>query len=144
MDIKKNIAIITFGNVITSSFIILNGIVLSRCLSMTDYGTYRQVYLIFSLLQSVMLLGIPQSINYFMPIFDRKAQKTFLFQAVIITLIIGFAVSLIMYLNASLFAKQFNNTNLSFILRLYAIIPIFVLPTTFFRNFFIVINKHLR
>ncbi|MFX0134054.1 MAG: oligosaccharide flippase family protein [Candidatus Hodarchaeota archaeon] len=144
MGIKRNIGIITFGNVLTSSFAILNGIILSRCLTMVDYGTYRQVFLIFSILQSILLLGIPQSLNYFMPTFDRESQKTFLFQAVIITVIIGLAVSLIMFLNASLFAKQFNNSQLFYILRLYAIIPIFVLPVTFFRNFFIVINKHLR
>ena len=45
----------------------LIGIVLARMLTPEDYGSYRQLFLIYTTFSTVLLLGIPQSMLYFIP-----------------------------------------------------------------------------
>ncbi|MCD8480520.1 MAG: hypothetical protein LRZ88_10070 [Candidatus Cloacimonetes bacterium] len=50
------------------------GIALARLLSPQDLGSYRQLFLIYSTLAGVLLLGFPQSMQYSCP--KRGIKKT--------------------------------------------------------------------
>ena len=71
--------IISFGKVfnrISALFVI---IYLSYQLPKQDYGSYRQVWLLFNMFVPILSLGIPISVNYFFPLLRSEEKKTFIF-----------------------------------------------------------------
>ena len=64
-SIGKDALVLTISRVIelTLSFLIV--MVLSRTLSLVEYGTYSQIMLIMSFTSAIFVLGFPSSINYF-------------------------------------------------------------------------------
>jgi len=49
--------------------------VLSRLLSPADYGSYRQVWLVFFTLAPILELGVPPSVSFFGPQLAREALR---------------------------------------------------------------------
>ncbi len=60
-------ALITFGRFTERLVGILAGIALVRLLTKEDYGTFLQVGLIGEICASIVLLGLPQSLLFFLP-----------------------------------------------------------------------------
>lgn len=66
---KQNIGLdamkVTLSRVVTLSVSLLTAMLLSRYLSLQEYGTYSQLILILELVTTVFIIGLPSSINYF-------------------------------------------------------------------------------
>jgi O-antigen/teichoic acid export membrane protein len=56
-------------------------ILLVRLLDETDFGLYRTLWLLAATLPSVLALGVPQSLYYFLPRSDRARSSTYVLQA---------------------------------------------------------------
>jgi len=112
-----------------SRFVIktLIGMVLARILSQGDYGTYRQLFLVYTTISTLMLLGIPQSLLYFLPRADSEKQKQALISRTInLVSILSLAFALFMLLTAGLIARLMNNPALARLLPYFAIYPVFM------------------
>jgi len=99
------------------------GVLLARILTQTDYGTYRQLFMIYTLLSSIFMLGLPQSIYYYIPKSDPDTRKRFIKQTIDLATILGILSTFALLLTKNAIASLFNNPNLSLTLTIYAIYP---------------------
>jgi O-antigen/teichoic acid export membrane protein len=97
--------------------------VLSRLLSPQDYGTYRQIWLLFFMLVPVLELGVPQSVSFFGASLERERRKTYLAQNGIALVVSGMALGLGLFALAKPIATLFGNPELAAPLRAFALFP---------------------
>ena len=97
-SLSKKTFIILFGKVINRISALFAIIYLSYHLPKADYGSYRQMWLLFNMLVPILSLGIPVSVNYFFPLLKEKEQKSFIFQTYFSLAILGFLFSLLFFL----------------------------------------------
>jgi len=142
LSLSDRTGIILLGNIVNSAAGLALGIILVRVMSKSDYGTYRQVWLIFQTLSSILLLGIPSSILYFVPTLREDEQKGFIYQTVLFLLCIGFVMGIIFFFASGFIAEKFNNPGLAQFLKIMSIFPIFAMPTVYLQNFLIATDRH--
>lgn len=125
-DLVRKAGILSAADFIRLAVKTLIGIVLARILSQADYGTYRQLFMIYTLLFSIFMIGLPQSIYYFIPKSDPLTQKRFLRQTLDVFTVLGLFCSVVLLLFRSDIARLFNNQDLIKSLLLYAFYPFFM------------------
>ena len=67
MELSKKIIILIYGRAFSFLISLVIPIALTRLLLKEDYGTYQQLIMLYSIIQSILLLGIPQSLLYYYP-----------------------------------------------------------------------------
>ena len=67
MELSKKILILIYGRAFSFLISLVIPIALTRLLLKEDYGTYQQLIMLYSIIQSILLLGIPQSLLYYYP-----------------------------------------------------------------------------
>lgn len=133
---------ISIGMFCASLSTLVAGMVMSRYFSVADYGIYRQVQLVYNTLLPLFVLGLPQSVNYFLPQFtEEKKRKEFVMQTYNILLGIGVLFFLLMFFGGDILSGISKSKEVSGYLRIFAFYPLFTLPTVFYQNLFVVTNK---
>lgn len=117
------------------------GMILSRVLTVEDYGTYRQVWLLYYTVIPLFTLGISTSINYFIPGMEIKQQKTFIFQTFSGLFILGLLCAIFLYLSSGHFSVRFNNPVLAQLMKIFALVPLLTMPTSYYHNLYICLKK---
>lgn len=103
------------------------GIVLARILSMEDYGSYRQLFLIYTTFSTVLLVGIPQSMLYFIPKYELSGdRKRYITRIVDFISVLGLVFGLGILIFSGLIASRFANPSLKTLLILFAVYPLFM------------------
>lgn len=111
------------------------GIALARLLSPQDLGSYRQLFLIYSTLAGVLLLGFPQSMQYFLPkARDQKDRVKLITRTLNVVSILGILCAVLIYLGRTTIAQMFNNPGLAEVLPLYSLYPIFLFVTQIYTS----------
>jgi O-antigen/teichoic acid export membrane protein len=111
------------------------GIALARLLSPQDLGSYRQLFLIYSTLAGVLLLGFPQSMQYFLPkARDHKERIRLITRTLNVVSMLGILCALLIYLGRNMIARMFNNPALAEVLPLYSLYPIFLFVTQIYTS----------
>lgn len=111
------------------------GIALARLLSPQDLGTYRQLFLVYSTLAGILLLGLPQSMQYFLPkTHDLKERIRLITRTLNVVSLLGVICAAIIYLARHQIARTFNNPELSQLLPIYSIYPIFIFVTQIYSS----------
>jgi len=113
----------------------LVGIALARLITPKELGTYRQLFLIYSTFSTLMLLGIPQSLLYFLPkAADASAQKNIITRTMglVSLLALLFALSILLFRHEV--AYRFNNPQIGSLLLVFAIYPIFMFTTQLYNS----------
>lgn len=110
----------TFARFSSQAVRILILMVLSRLLSKTDYGSYRQIWLLSGVIATCFTLGLPYSCFYFIPRLEKNEQKTFIYQVLILLSLMGVLVSAGLYLGADLFSRMMSNAELANLIRIYS------------------------
>ena len=73
MDLSRKIIILIYGRAFSFLISLIIPIALTRLLLKEDYGTYQQLVMIYSVIQAILLLGIPQSLLYYYPRNESEA-----------------------------------------------------------------------
>jgi len=134
--------IISLGKALVKLSGLASAAVLSRYLSKDSYGTYKQVFLVYNTLIPLLVLGLPMSINYFVPqIKHPEKQKAFVLQTYTVLVLMGAVFSITLFFGAPFIAVWFGNPSLATLLRIFALIPVLALPTRFYQNLFICLDK---
>lgn len=71
-------------------------VVLARLLDLSEYGTFKQFFLLANTLYLALTLGMPQSLYYFLPRVDDPTRRTFLAQTLAWLLGAGALVALLL------------------------------------------------
>ena len=106
------------------------GIILARILSQGDYGSYRQLFLVYTTFSTLLLLGIPQSILYFLPkASDTTDQKRLISQTLHFITILSVLFTIALFSFRLPISRLFHNPALSTLLIIYAVYPLFIFVT---------------
>lgn len=74
-SLGKDAVLLTISKVMTLLITTVTGMLLSRLRTFEEYGTYSQLSLVVSLFSSIFMLGLPNSINYFLSRADSKEEQ---------------------------------------------------------------------
>ena len=72
MELSKKIIILIYGRAFSFLISLVIPIALTRLLLKEEYGEYQQLVMIYSIIQAILLLGIPQSLLYFYPRSEKE------------------------------------------------------------------------
>lgn len=117
------------------------GIFLARILTQADFGSYRQLFMIYTLVSAIFMVGLPQSVYYFIPKSDEETRKKIIAQTIDFISIFGLAASLLIIVSRSYIATLFNNPQLYKILVIYAFYPFFMFVSQLYYNVMIALQK---
>ena len=128
MKIFQKTFIVSIGQFASSMERIVVFMILSRTLSKYDYGTYQQVWLVYTLVSPIFMLGLPSSVLYFIPRNERQKHKTIVYQSLLLLEVVGIIFSAVTIITAPIVATQFHNPDLITYLRVFALYPLVSLP----------------
>ena len=103
---------------------LVTSMLLARFRSLGEYGTYSQLIMVTDLVSSIIMLGVPNSISFFLAKADTDAQRqkfmsVYLSLTTLLTIIIG--VSL--YFSMPLIIAYFNNPVIETFAYVFAVYP---------------------
>lgn len=122
---------------------IISAAVLSRILEKEDYGTYKQIIYVYSMLLVVFSAGLPRIFSYFLPRYSIEQGKAIVNKVTKLLLIIGFVFSLFLYFGSDMISIALNNSKLSRGLKLFSPIPLLLLPTLGIEGIFSTYKKNI-
>ena len=103
-------AFLISGKVVSGLSSIAGGIVLSRWLTVEQYGTYSQLILIASTLVLFSNLSLPRSLYYFLPCAQDEGEKKHIAsQIVLVTALASLTFAVLLFPASPLFAEFMQN-----------------------------------
>ena len=117
------------GQLCTFAIAFLSAPILSRYFDKVEYATYRQILYVYTSLQALFMMGLPNVFAYFIPRLSIGQQKTLVNKLTKLFLLIGACFSLALYLTSDLIANLLNNPELSTGIKIFSPFPLFTLPT---------------
>ncbi len=134
-NLSKQAGVLSLTEFIRFFFKTLIGIALARILTQGDYGSYRQLFLIYATFSTLLLLGIPQSVLYFLPRANTEAeQKLIITRTLNLITMLAFVFSSALVIFRAQIAVLFNNPELETLLIIYGVYPLFVFVTQLFSS----------
>ncbi len=125
---------VSLGRGIAALAGLATAMILSRLLPESQYGTYRQVWLIFFTLAPVFELGVPASASFFVPQLPREELKTYLVQNGLVLVASGSLLGLAFFAFGAPLETLFGNPGLAHLLRVFALFPAFTIPFNLTEN----------
>ena len=109
-SLGKDTILLTLSKMATLVITMLTGMMLSRFRSFEEYGTYSQLNLVITLFSSIFMLGLPNSINYFLARANSKLeQQNFLGVYYTLSTLLSIIMGVALALGAPLIAGYFKN-----------------------------------
>ena len=121
------------------------GIALARLITPAELGSYRQLFLIYSTFSTLLLLGIPQSLLYFLPKSKTaEDQKRIISRTLNIVSLLALIFAIAIFALKGFIAVKFNNPSLRPLLLIYAIYPLFIFITQLFSSIMLGLKRPLQ
>ena len=119
--LKRTVAL-SISRFANQAIAILGPILLVRLLPVDQFGSYREFLLYSSVLVSLILFGIPNSLTYFIPRYPER-ERNWLTQTVLVTLAATLAAIVVVYLARDVLRA---NTSFDFVLSLQLYLFFFI------------------
>lgn len=129
------------GQLCTFAIAFLTAPILARYFNKVEYATYRQILYVFSCLQALFTMGLPNVFVYFIPRLNERQQKAFINRMTLYFIIIGAGLSVTIYCAADIIADLLNNKELSIGLKIFSPFPLFTLPAIGVEGIYTAIRK---
>lgn len=101
---------LTISKMITIGISMISAMLLSRFRSLEEYGTYSQIMLVTNLITTLLMLGLPNSINYFLARTESSEERArFLSVYYTLSTILSIIIGLVLVCSTSLIVRYFNN-----------------------------------
>lgn len=132
---SKQAGLLTSAEFIRFGFKSLVGVILARILLPAEFGSYRQLFLIYTTFSTLMLLGIPQSVLVFLPKLRHvDSKREYISKVVNLITVLAFVFSFVILLFKGFIAEKFHNPQLSLLLIIFAIYPLFMFVTQIYSS----------
>lgn|GEM_PF-174378 len=135
-SVSKQAAVLIAGRGGAFLFTFFIPIFLVRFLTPTEYGTFKQVFLIHLTLINLLPFGIVQSLYYFIPR-EPEHRRIYLIQSILFLLIIGGVASLALVLGRGVISTLFHNPQIASYLILLGAFTYPMLVCSFFETILI-------
>ena len=129
-----------FGRLSSFALAFVSAAILSRFLSKEDYGTYKQIMYLYASFSLIFMAGLPETLTYFLPKLKKEEQKYLVLQFEIIFIFLGLLFSSCLYFGSSTIAEILNNPTLADALKIYAPVPLLLMPTFTMESIYM--NEH--
>ena len=134
--------ILAIANASQHVIMLILAMILSRYLPVADYGSYQQLFMIYTILVTVVSLGLPASIHYFIAKADSKEEeKACITQTYIILLGMSLITSVLFFFLSGLVSKGFHNPELNGLIKIYIWFFFFLTPIQFINQLLVVLDK---
>jgi O-antigen/teichoic acid export membrane protein len=120
---------VAMGSLSSFALAIVSAAILSRYFNKTDYGTYRQILYVYSTLLVVFTAGLPTVFSYFLPRFNLQQGKDIVWKISKVLFLLGAVFSLFLFVFSGVIADLLKNPELNTGLKVFAPIPMMLLPT---------------
>lgn len=101
---------LTASKIITLLISLVSNMLLSRFRTLTEYGTYSQLLMAINIACALLMLGLPNSINYFIAKAGTEEDRSrFLSVYYTLSTILSFIIGLVLVLSIPLLEKFFSN-----------------------------------
>src|SRR3990172_8226259 len=100
LNLSSKAGLVAFGSGLAQVITILISVVLARLLTKSDFGTSKQVFLLYAIFAPVFITGIPASIYYFLSILKNDKDKN-LCVSRSITLLLILSIVLAVFISSS-------------------------------------------
>jgi O-antigen/teichoic acid export membrane protein len=111
-NLGADATLLTFSKVATSAIAMVMTMMLSRVRSTDEYGTYSQILMVVNLVTSILMLGLPKSLNFFLARADSKEEKQrFLSLYYTLNTVLSLVVGLVLVLSVGVLEEIFDNTH---------------------------------
>jgi len=127
--VGDRVVLMMVSKAISHACFLLIAVVLAHALTLREFGTFNQVWLVNKSLFYMFSLGLPVSVYFFLPRLAASERKSFIAQTMVGLTVLALPFSLAMYLLAVPLAGYFHNPDLAHQLRLFAIWPLVTVPT---------------
>lgn len=134
--------VVVLGSLISSILKLALPIILVRLITKGEYGSYSQVMLLYSTFGIIFLLGIPQSIYYFIPQLSQEKRGGFILQSYILLFIFGAVLTLSFYLLSNSIGRWFNNDMLPHYIKIFSPYFMFMMPIQSLSPLLISTDRH--
>ncbi|MTI70086.1 MAG: polysaccharide biosynthesis protein [Firmicutes bacterium] len=133
---------LTSSKIVTMIISMIMAMLLSRFRTLEEYGTYSQILLVVNLSTNLLMLGLPNSINYFLSQAESEEEKNrFLSVYYILSTVLSFAIGIVLILSSSYIVKYFNNKSIETYLYFLALYPWSKIILSSIENVLIVCKK---
>lgn len=125
LSLAGEASILSLSKIIIQVLLLFSIMILTRKWTKNEYGTYSQMQISVNLLMSIMMLGLPNSINYFIVNSKTKADRNnYLSTYYTTSTILGVSVGIISILLIPFLEKYFMNDTFNNYIVFLAIIPL--------------------
>ncbi len=133
---------LTSAKLLTMLISLVSSMLLSRFRTLTEYGTYSQIMMTITLVSSLLMLGLPNSINYFLSKSDSEAEREkFLSVYYTINTFLSFIVGLSLVISTPLLELLFKNNTIKGFWYFLAVYPWTKIVMSSVENLLIVYQK---
>ncbi len=109
-SVGKNAVILTGSKIFVSMLGIITAMLLARFRTLEEYGTYSQIIMIADLVSSILLLGLPNSINYFLSKEETtEGRQKFLSVYYTLSTIMTVVIAIFLLMAVPMIIQYFNN-----------------------------------
>src|SRR5665648_937134 len=120
---------VAIGSLSSFSLAIVSAAILSRYFNKVEYGTYRQIVYVYSTLLIVFAAGLPSVFSYFLPRYSLNQGKDIVWKITKVLFLLGAVFSASLFVFSGVIADLLNNQELDTGLKVFAPIPMMLLPT---------------
>ena len=133
---------LTFSKVVTLCITMATTMLLSRFRTFQEYGTYSELLLVINLVSSLLMLGLPNSINYFLARADtQKERQRFLSLYYFLSTVISVVIGIVLVLAIPLIELYFKNNTIRTFYYFLALYPWSSIVSSSIENVLVVYKK---
>lgn len=133
---------LTLAKTITLLLSTITGMILVRFRTLEEYGTYSALLIVINLFSSLFMLGLPNSINFFLARAETAEQKAhFLSVYYTLSTLLNCVIGTILVLAVPLIEKYFNNNDIGRFFYFLALYPWALATITSIDNVLVVYNR---
>lgn len=141
-QLGKDAAKLTVSRISTLLIGMVSAMLLSRFRTLDEYGTYSQLLLVGNVVTTLLILGLPNSINYFLARADTPDErKQFLSVYYTLSTIFSLVIGALLLLGAPWIAAYFSNPALQHYVYALVLIPWTIIVGYSLDNVLIVYNR---
>ena len=133
---------LTLSKVITLCITMITTMLLSRFRTTEEYGTYSQLLLVINLFTTLIMLGLPNSINYFLArAEDEEERRNFLSVYYTLSTILSIIIGTVLVLGIPIIESYFHNNSISKFYYFLALYPWASIVSASIENILVVYKK---
>jgi len=128
MTRTRKTLLLSMGRTTNMALIVGLGAALSRMLPRASYGAFQQVMVVYLLSSTALVVGLPQSVFYFLPRYEGARRRTFMTLTLLGLAVVGGALTAGLYFGAYRVGAFLHSPLLPDMLRAWAPYLLFMLP----------------